>query len=169
MLADGEPYKAIAKKYECSESAIRKGLTRLHELANKKVAADLSVRTIDKEISNLSVPQQRVVSVLAERLVSVSEHMASAAHWSAMSADHLSELANMNVRDILKNPLESDKSIAALRSFKIHTDLANLSAEIPIGLLRANKDTIDDLNKAGQMPPEPKQIVFNVVDASADA
>lgn len=169
LLADRVSYRAIAAKFGCSESTIRKGLDKLLDLANKKVQSDIESRAVSNTISALSEPHQRVVNVMAERLTKISEHMASAAQWAAMSADHCAELANMNVKNILKNPLGSAESIEALRSFKVMTEMANLSAEIPIGLLRANKDAIDDLNKAGQQPPEPKQIVFTVVDASASA
>ena len=51
------------------------------------------------------------------------------------------------------------RGIAAL------TRLSNESADIGLNLIKANKETIDGINRNDDKP-EPKQIVFTIADAS---
>lgn len=160
-LLAGEKAKALAKEYGVAESTIRERFSDVHaeikDVANQIVSADRSLKT-------LPFSAQIAAISLAEELKSISTHLAGAARLGAQTAHRLSSLANAEVQKVDDaNPLES---LDALKGVSVLTKLANDSAEIGLGLLKANKDYVDGLNKEDDTP-EPKQIVFQVVDASA--
>jgi hypothetical protein len=64
-----------------------------------------------------------------------------------------------------ESPLTTE-SIENLKGIGYLSRLANSASEIGLNLLKANKETVDGLNKLDEKP-EPKQIVFTVQDASA--
>lgn len=166
-VSGGETLKAVAKDYGIDESALRRGLTKVRELAERIAATDLSARKNAADLSVLPVPQQRMVTGLAARLVSISEHLASAAEYGAMTAHRLNSYAHKASDKIDETDPLSLESQPALAGVALLTKMANSSAEIGLNLLRANKETVDDLNKAAEDPPVPTQIVFQVADAHA--
>ncbi len=119
----------------------------MKDLAREKVRADAESKRIAEQIAILPYAKQEIVATLARKLTNISDHLGSAAEYSAASAHRLAALANQQldtVDDV--NPL---KSVEQLQSVALLQKMSNGASEIPLGLLRANKEHIDDMNKRG--------------------
>jgi transposase-like protein len=155
-LVDGVSINALAAEFGVNESSIRRkikpgkaaspgGKSPLHVLAEEKVRAEAEAKRVTAQIAQLPQTQQLIVSDLARKLVNVSQHIGSAAEISAASAHRLSMLANQQLEKVDDvNPLSS---AAELKTFEALQSMANGASQIPMNLLKANKDTIDDQNK----------------------
>jgi transposase-like protein len=155
-LVDGVSINALAAEFGVNESSIRRkikpgkaaspsGKSPLHVLAEEKVRAEAEAKRVTAQIAQLPQTQQLIVSDLARKLTNISEHIGTAAEISAASAHRLSILANQQldlVDDV--NPLAT---AAQLKTFEVLQKMANGASEIPMNLLRANKDTIEDQNR----------------------
>jgi hypothetical protein len=160
-LLDGEKPSSLATEYGIDRAAITRKFSQ--PLRNIKSVANQIVKT-EESLKSLTVAQQVQAISLASKLRSITDHLLGAAEFGAMTSHRLSGLANTEVQKIDDvNPLES---IEALKGVSALTRLANDSAEIGLNLLKANKEAIDNLNKSDDKP-EPKQIIFSVIDASA--
>lgn len=161
-LAD-ETGRSLAREFGVSETAIRKRFgsqtKQIKKVANQIVAAE-------EAFSSLPLSSQISARTLADELRAISTHLAGAAKYGAMTAHHLSGVANFKVQEIDDATPLCEESLEALKGISILTKVANSSAEIGLNLLRANKETVDGLNRDSDKP-EPKQIIFAVVDASA--
>lgn len=155
-VVDGESINSLAAEFGINESSIRrkikpnsaelpKGENPLKLLAQEKVRADAENRRIAEQIADLPYAKQAIVSDLARKLTNISEHLGSAAEYSAASAHRLSMLANQELEKV--DTVHPMKSAEHLTSAATLQKLANGSAEIPINLLRANKDAVESLNK----------------------
>jgi transposase-like protein len=155
-LVDGVSINALASEFKVNESSIRRkikpgkaaspsGKSPLHTLAEEKVRAEAEAKRVTAQIAQLPQAQQLIVSDLARKLSNISEHIGTAAEISAASAHRLSILANQQldlVDDV--NPLAT---AAQLKTFEVLQKMANGASEIPMNLLRANKETIEDQNR----------------------
>lgn len=162
-LADNEPGCKLAKEFGVTYNAIKKRFG-----AHAKDIKSVANQIIETENNLKALPISAQISAvnLASKLRSISEHLAGAAEYGAMTAHRLSGLANSEVQKIDDvDPLQGD-SLEKLKGVSALTRLSNDSAEIGLNLLRANKETVDNLNKSDDKP-EPKQVVFTVIDASA--
>jgi transposase-like protein len=172
-LVDGAPINALAAEYGVNESSIRRrlkpkkagaagGKSPLHSLAEEKVRAEAEAKRVTAQIAQLPQTQQLIVSDLARKLSNISEHIGSAAEISAASAHRLSMLANQQldkVDDV--NPLST---AAELKTFEVLQSMANGASQIPMNLLKANKDTIEDMNKSRDAAAPLRRIERVVVD-----
>lgn len=140
----GESIRSIAKLYKVAESTIRdKVSARVSEIkavANQIVAADAGLRA-------LPVSAQVSAISLADELKAVSGHLLGAARFGASTAHRLAGIANSKVAEIDDAAPIGEESMQALKGIAVLTRMANESSEIGINLLRANKETVDDLNK----------------------
>lgn len=153
VLVDGESVSAIAREFGMDEAAIRRKINPnksekseradkskpLMQLAKEKVSADKLVRDISEEISGLPVARQNIVSDLARKLSSISDHLAGAAEYGAMTAHRLSMIANMQVSQIDETASLEENS-DALKSVLAITRAGNEAAQTGLNLLNANKD-----------------------------
>ena len=160
-LLAGEKGRRLAAEFGVSDTAIRKRFSlqtkRIKEVANQIVETEHAFKS-------LPVGAQISARTLADELLAISSHLAGAAKFGAMTAHRLSGIANQQVEKIDEvNPM-SDPEM--LQGIAVLTKMANESAVIGSNLLNANKETIKDLNN-NKDRPEPKRIVFTVVDASA--
>lgn len=157
-LVDGESVNSLAKEYKVDESAIRrkinpnkseskKGKNPLRLLAEQKVIADAKVKDISERISELPIAKQQIVTDLARQLSNVSSHLASAAELSSATAHRLSLFANQELDKV--DDVDPMSCIGTLQSVSVLQKMANSSSEIGLNLIKANKETIDSLNKAG--------------------
>lgn len=159
-LVDGESINALAIEFGVNESSIRRKIkpnkaeaesrsSLLRVIAERKVKAEAEVKHIAEQIAELPIARQLIVSDLARKLSSISEHLGSAAEYSSASAHRLSLMANQQLERVDEvNPAES---AAQLSSFALLQKMANVSSEIGVNLLRANKEAIDDLNKGDRV------------------
>lgn len=175
-LVDNVSINALAAEFGVNESSIRRklkagkaetpsGKNRLQALAEEKIRTEAEAKRVSAQIASLPVAQQVIVSDLARKLSNISEHIGSAAEISAASAHRLSMLANQQldkVDDV--NPLSS---AAELKTFEALQAMANGASQIPMNLLKANKDTIEDLNKRDTEQASPvnpaRGTVFKIV------
>ena len=135
-LLAGEKSGKLAEEYGVSRSTIVERFSDSHgkvkEVANQILAAEANFNALD-------ISDKIAVTSLADKLRSISTHLAHAGNYGAMTAHRLSSLANTEVQKIADvDPLQS---LEAVKGVAILTKLANDSAEIGLNLLKANKDT----------------------------
>lgn len=156
-LVDGVSINALATEFGVNESSVRRRIkpgkaaspgrkNPLHALAEEKVRLDAQTKRITAQIAELPYAGQQIVSDLARKLTNISEHIGSAAEISAASAHRLARLANQQLE--LVDDVDPFKSMIQMKSFEALQKMANGASEIPMNLLRANKDMIEDMNKA---------------------
>lgn len=157
-LLDGESGRSLAAKFGVSEAAIRKRFgaqtKQIKNVANQLVEAETAFKS-------LPISAQIGARTLADRLMSISNHLCGAAEYGAATAHRLAGIAHNKVNDIDDaSPLDDD-SLKSLKGIAVLTEMANKASEIGIGILKANKDAIVD-----DTPPSPVAIHFGVKDAS---
>jgi hypothetical protein len=156
-LLAGEAGRALAREFGVSEAVIRKRFgaqtKQIKDVANQLVAAETA-------FSALPIGAQISARTLADELKEISMHIAGAARYGAATAHRLSGIAHAKVSEIDDAAPLDDKSMLALKGIAVLTNLANAAAEIPIGLLKANKDMPTEDEK-----PTPVAITFGVKDA----
>jgi hypothetical protein len=171
-LLAGEIPAALAKEYGIDRAAITRKFSQ--QLRNVKTVAKQIVET-DTALRSLPVAQQVQAISLADELKAISMHLATSAKHGSAASSKLNSMMHAEVQrfqdgaqeSILKgeSPLNTE-SIENLKGIGALSRLANSASEIGLNLLKANKETVDGLNKAEEKP-EPKQIIFTVQDARA--
>lgn len=174
-VVEGDSINSLAAEFGVNESSIRRKIkpnkaeakssaNPLKELAKEKVRADAESRRIAEQIATLPYAKQEIVETLARKLTNISDHLGSAAEYSAASAHRLAALANQQldaVDDV--NPL---KSVEQLQSVALLQKMSNGASEIPLGLLRANKEHIDDMNKRGAAGDPISELLASIGSSS---
>ncbi|HEX5126503.1 MAG TPA: hypothetical protein VFW00_07160 [Rhodocyclaceae bacterium] len=142
-ILKGEKGRVLSREFGISEAAIRKRFgaqaKQIKDVANQLVAAETA-------FSALPIGAQISARTLADELKEISMHLAGAARYGAATAHRLSGIAHAKVAEIDDAAPLNDDSLKALKGISVLTQMANSAAEIPIGLLKANKDQIDQLN-----------------------
>jgi hypothetical protein len=146
-LLAGESASSLAREFGVSKASVSarfsERVKNVKDAANQIVAAEAA-------LSKLNVSEQLAARSLADDLKAISEHLAGAARFGAATAHRLSGIAHSEVSKIDDgSPLEPD-SLESLKGIAVLTKLANAASEIPLGLLKANKEMVDDLNKGDQ-------------------
>jgi len=144
-LVAGESARSLAKEYGVAESAIRKRVgaqtKQIKAVANQLVAAETAFKS-------LPVSAQISARTLADELKSISMHLAGAANFGASTAHRLAGIANGRVSQIDDEAPLSEEGITELKGIAALTKMANEASEIGVNLLRANKETIEAMNKS---------------------
>ena len=144
-LLKGDAGRVLSREYGISEAAIRKRFgaqtKQIKDVANQLVAADAAFQA-------LPIGAQISARSLADELKEISSHLAGAARYGAATAHRLSGIAHGKVQQIDDAAPMDDESLSALKGIAGLTRMANEASEIGLNLLKANKDTVDDLNKA---------------------
>lgn len=162
ILLDGESAYSLAIEFGVNESSIRrkikpsnadkaefgeKTVPELRSIAVRKIAADAESRDVADAIAILPYAKQQIVMTLAQRLTNISEHLGGAAEYGAATAHRLAGIANGRVAQIDDaTPLDED-GIVELKAIAVLTRMANDAAEIPLNLLKANKEVVDTINR----------------------
>lgn len=136
-IVNGESRRKLAEEFKVSEAAIRRYVTtRPDEI--KKVANQILVT--EKDFASLPISSQIVALNLADELRAISSHMAGAGKKAAMLSHRLIGLAHIESDKIdsadIGASMETIKAVSAL------TKMANDAADIPLGLMAANKDRV---------------------------
>jgi ABC-type transporter Mla subunit MlaD len=143
-LIKGEKGRVLSREFGVSEAAIRKRFgaqtKQIKAVANQLVAAETA-------FSALPISAQISARTLADELKEISQHLAGAARYGAATAHRLSGIAHNKVSEIDDAAPLNDESLKTLKGISVLTQMANQSAEIGVNLLRANKDSIDAMNK----------------------
>lgn len=144
-LLAGESAASLAREYGVSKAAISARFSKRTE--NIKSVAKQIVET-ERALSFLNVSEQMAARSLADDLKAISDHLAGAARFGAATAHRLSGIAHSKVAEIDDaTPLNDEQSVASLKSVAVLTRMANDSSEIALNLLRANRETVEELNK----------------------
>lgn len=143
-LLQGESAASLSREFGVSKAVISSRFSKRTETI--KTVANQIVAT-ESALELLNVSEQIAARSLADELKAVSAHLASAAKYGAATAHRLSGIAHGKVAEIDDSKPLDEESLEALKGIATLTRMANNAAEIPLNLLRANKDMIDDLNK----------------------
>jgi biotin operon repressor len=152
-LLDGESGRVLAKEFGVSETAIRKKISsQVSEI--KTVANQLA--SAQTALSKLPISSQISAQTLAQRLLSIGNHLAAAGENGAMVSHRLMGIARMKVEEIDDAAPLTDDSLKALKGIAALTALANESSKIPLNLLAANKEAFrQDDEPPGLNDPNP--------------
>jgi hypothetical protein len=146
-LLAGESASSLAREYGVSKAAISGRFSE--RIRNVKDVANQIVAT-ESALSKLNVSEQLAARSLADDLKAISEHLAGAARYGAATAHRLSGIAHGKVAQIDDAaPLDAD-SLESLKGIAVLTRMANAASEIPLNLLKANKEMVDDINKGDE-------------------
>lgn len=161
-LVEGEKIRALAREFGISDAAIRQKLSarveKVRTIANHLASAK-------SELSTLPVNSQINANALAEKLMSISVNLASAAEYGAATAHRLAGVAHSKAQEIDDaDPLNAE-SVEALKGIAALTKTANEASEIGVNLLRANKEAVDGFNRKA----EQDSAVENYTDDQLDA
>lgn len=143
-LLTGESTASLAREFGISKTAISLRFSKRTETV--KSVANQIVAT-DSALSFLNVSEQIAAFSLADELRAISKHLAGAAKFGAMTAHRLSGIAQSKSLEIDDAAPLDDKSRTTLADVNALTRMANGAAEIGINLLRANKESIEAMNK----------------------
>lgn len=162
-LLAGESTSALAREFGVSKATISERfserLGNVKDAANQIVAAEVA-------LSKLNVSEQIAARSLADDLKAISMHLAGAARYGASTAHRLSGIANARAEQIDDAAQFTEDGFKAMAEVSALTKLANSAAEIPLGLLKANKEKVDDMNRGEDMPQDMNWTI-NLVPASA--
>lgn len=147
---NGEVGRRLAAEFGISEAAIRKRLgaqvKQVKAVANQLVDAQCALKS-------LPLSSQLCAQNLADELMAISMHMASAAKYNASTAHRMAGIANAKAAEIDDAAPLTDDSRNALRDVAVLVDMSNKASEVPLGLLKANKETIDSIGRAKNEAP----------------
>lgn len=154
-LLEGETARSLGREYGLSETAIRKKFG-----ANQSISLQsLQVRNVAEKLADansaligLPVSQRPAAISLAEKLQSISRHLASAAEFGASTAHRLSGIANGKVQEIDDAAPIDKESLETLKGIAILTRMANDASTIGVNLLSANKEVVKQANEPDQAP-----------------
>jgi len=155
-IVGGESINALAKEFGVNESSLRRKISakadeqagtreKLEDLAARKVKAERAIKEVTSEIEALPVVRQMIVSDLARKLSAISTHVASSAEYMAATAHRLSAITNGLMEKI--DDVDPMKSADVLQQASALIRLTNDASHIPLNLLKANQQTIDNMNK----------------------
>ena len=138
---EGASVRSLAKEYKVADSTIRDRVsarsTEIKEVANQVIKAE-------ERLYSLPISARVSAVSLIDELRAISLHIAGAAKFSAMTAHRLSGIAHGKTDEINEaNPEESEDALKMVSGL---TKMANMASEIPLNLLRANKDFVDSMN-----------------------
>lgn len=147
-LLNGESQHKIAQEYDITQRGISKRLgSRIKEI--ETVA--LQMVEAKKAFNSLPVSAKVNAQTIIDRLMRISDHISSAAEYSAMNAHKFSQMAHEHLNTISPENLETNPN--TLRLVNGLTTMANEASKIPLGLIQANKEQMQRINE-----PDAEQV-----------
>lgn len=138
-MLDGASVRGLATEYGIAESAIRKKLSaRTKDV--KTVANQLA--TAEVAFSKLPISAQISARSMTDRLKGMMMSLTSAGESAAGVAQYATHLANVTIQKVDESDPFSETSVQAIKGANALMAMANVAAEIPMGLIRAAKDII---------------------------
>lgn len=145
----GESGRRLAEEFGVSEGAIRKKIgtqvRTIKVVANQLVDAKMALK-------ELPISAQISAQNLADELMAISMHLASTAKYNAATAHRMAGIANAKAAEIDDAAPLTDESRAALKDVGVLVAMSNTASEVPLGLLKANKEAVDSINKGKEDP-----------------
>lgn len=143
-LIEGAGVRALGKEYGISPGQISKRFPNSVSKSIQTVAEKLA--DAHSALDVLPMQHRALAVSLADKLRSISSHLASAAEYGAATAHRLNALANSEVAKVDDADVLSPESMEAMKGVAALTRLANDSSSIALNLLAANKDTVQRMN-----------------------
>lgn len=140
-LLEGESGRALAEEFGVSETAIRKRVSS--QVSEIKTVAN-QIAGAQTALSRLPISSQISAQTLAQRLLSISNHLASAADYGAATAHRLAGIAHMKAAEIDDSAPLTEEGVQTLKGIAALSRMANEASEIGVNLLKANKDIVAD-------------------------
>lgn len=139
-ILEGESTRSVAKEYNITEGAVRSKIST--QIKDVKTAANQILKT--KQLLNaLPISTQIKANNLADKLMMISNHLASAAEYGAMTAHKLAGMANAQAEMIDdSNPFATVENMKAVNAL---TSMANEAGKTAISLLNTNKEQVIQL------------------------
>lgn len=141
-LLDGETQEVVAARFGISRRALTKNMS-----SRVKAIQDVATQMVDarKALEILPIGSQINAQTLINRLMSISDHMTSAAEYSAKNAHKFSRLANEHLEKVdSDNLLQNPDSLRMVNGL---TSMANEASKIPLGLINASKEQMQKINE----------------------
>jgi hypothetical protein len=151
-LINGEPIRHLAREYGVSDGTIRARIKKAGKSETVQIVAAKIVEA-EKSLAALPLSAQYTARTLAQKLMSISDSLASAAELGAYTAHRLQSLANNEVAKV--DDADPMASMDNLRGVGVMTKLANESASIALNLLAANKEAVQKANAGGGQGENP--------------
>jgi hypothetical protein len=147
-LLAGESQSQISKDYNVTQRAISKQMSA--RVKTVEIVAHQMVEA-KKAFDTLPISSRVNAQTLIDRLMSISDHMSSAAEYSARNAHKLSRLANKHLDSVDPEAIGENPNV--LRVVTGLTNMANEASKIPLGLISANKEQMQRISD-----PESEQV-----------
>lgn len=157
----GESAAVLSREFGVSQPVISNRFSKVSKEVKKTAEV---IATGQNMLAGLPIAQQYQAISLAEKLRNISGHLAGAAEFGAATAHRLSGIAHGKVQEIDDAAPIDDESLLSLKGIAVLTRMANEASEIPLGLLKANKEMVDSMNQPAK--PVPQRIMVEVQDAS---
>lgn len=141
-VLEGETYRSLAKTYGITEAAIRQRIST--QAKEVKELAHQIVNT-EQRLAALPISSQITTQNLAAKLRAISDNLASAAHYGAMTAHRLSGLAHGQLDHI--DDANPASSADALKNVATLTAMSNEASKTALNLLAANKEKAKELGE----------------------
>ena len=147
-IVSGESMYSVAKEYGITYNGIKKriGSSVVQSKEQIKSVANMIVSS-QTALSELPISSQVIAINLAERLKSISEHLAGAAQYGAMTAHRLSGIANAKVQ-MIDDVDPSQEDVTMIHAL---TRVANDASRMGLDLLQNNKDINRDPPKLNEL------------------
>ncbi|CAB4131993.1 TAF6, C-terminal HEAT repeat domain containing protein [uncultured Caudovirales phage] len=147
-LLAGEAMADLAREFGMSYNGLKKRVSatteqtkeQIKSVANQLVSAQVA-------LNELSISSQVLAINLAERLKSISEHLAGAAQYGAMTAHRLSGIANQKAQ-LIDDAEPSPDEITMISAL---TRVSNDASRMGLELLNSNKDLKSKPNKLNEL------------------
>ena len=140
----GESGRKLAAEFGITEGAVRKRLGA--QVKQIKAVANQIVET-KQALKALPISAQISAQNLADELLQISAHLASAAKYGAATAHRLAGIANAKAAEIDDAGPLNDESRSAFKDVMMLTQASNMAADIPMNLLKANKEQVEAINQ----------------------
>lgn len=147
-LLAGESTSDLAREFGVSKSVISTRFSKRTETVKTVVNQMVEV---DRSFNSLNVSEQIAARSLFDELKAISTHLAGAAKYGAMTAHRLAGIAQDQVQKIDDADPLSEESLQSLKGIAALSRTANMSSEIAMNLLNANKETVKDMNKTQEL------------------
>lgn len=143
-LLGGESAAALSREFGVSKASVSGRFSKRHETL-KTVAKQIV--EAESALSLLNVSEQMAVRSIADDLKAISGHLVGAARYGAATAHRLSGIAHGKAAEIDDSKPLNDESRDALRDVAVLSKMANEASEIGLNLIKANKETVDEMNR----------------------
>ena len=142
MVNAGGTLRAVAAQFDITVSPLAKRVKEQKEQDELAKSLGNQLVTTELKIKELPIKAQIKVHEHADDLRAMSMHLAGAGKYGAATAHRLSAIAHGQVQKLDDVDPLSDGGMQTIKDVAILMRTANESAEIPVNLLKANKDVM---------------------------